>query len=100
MHLLDRIYCWIYSFLRGGPGKEQASGWAAAFAPLFFIMNAIAAVFSLEVFGWINLEIKHEKLLIGSIILVASAWSSWRRSDGVMCEFSTSSASARPWPTK
>ena len=78
MHLLDRIYCWIYSFLRGGPGKEQASGWAAAFAPLFFIMNAIAAVFSLEVFGWINLEIKHEKLLIGSIILVASAWSSWR----------------------
>lgn len=78
MHLLDRVYCWIYSFLRGSPGREQASGWAAAFAPLFFIMNAIAAVFSLEVFGWVTLGFRHEKLVIGSIILVASVWSCWR----------------------
>ena len=70
--VMNYIYFYLFSFLRTAPRKEYASGWAAAFTPLFFVTNALAILYSFDILFSIRIPIVGEKAVVG---IIAFCWS-------------------------
>jgi hypothetical protein len=61
------IYFYLHQFFRCAPRKDDASRWAAAFAPAFFLANGLTAVFTFQAISGTHYNVVHW----GAVVAVA-----------------------------